>query len=94
MGRMEELLNENARKRRKKVFNKKVEIKIDPHLCKSCGLCVLVCPTGVLELVEDRENVYGYSARAVKPEYCTACRLCEVNCPDLAIRIVEEGKDG
>ncbi len=94
MAKMEEFLNQQARQRREKTYNKKVRIEIDSSRCKSCGLCVMVCPTGVFEMVEDSKNVYGYSARAVKPEYCTICRLCEVNCPDFAIKVIEEGKNG
>ncbi len=86
-----EELNEEVRKRRKKPYNKGAKILINTELCKSCALCALVCPTGVLEMVENKKNIYNYSAEAVKPEYCTLCNLCVYQCPDFAISIEKGG---
>ena len=53
--------------------------------CKSCGLCIDVCPTHVL----------AYKRPILKPivvdiEACTACRLCELICPDWAVSVEKE----
>lgn len=89
-----EELNLEIRTRRKKPYNKKAKIIIDPKLCKSCALCVFVCPTGVLEMVENKRNIYNYSAEAIAPEYCTLCQFCVYQCPDFAIVVEkEEGGD-
>ncbi|MCD6455082.1 MAG: 4Fe-4S dicluster domain-containing protein [Candidatus Aminicenantes bacterium] len=85
-----EELNIEVRTRRKKPYNKGAKIVIDPKLCKSCALCVFVCPTGVLEMVENKRNIYNYSAEAIAPEYCTLCQFCVYQCPDFAITIEEE----
>ncbi len=94
MGNVIEELNLEIRKRRKKPYNKNAEIIINPELCKSCALCVFVCPTGVLEMVENKKNIYNYSAEAVAPEYCTLCNFCVYQCPDFAIeiKVKKEGK--
>lgn len=57
------------------------EIEITRDWCKSCDICVRVCPEYCLAL--DEEDIVV----AVKPELCTGCRLCEVLCPDFAITI-------
>ncbi len=93
MGNVIEELNIEVRKRRKKPYNKNVEIIINPDLCKSCALCVFVCPTGVLEMVENKKNIYNYSAEAVAPEYCTLCNFCVYQCPDFAIEIKERKEE-
>lgn len=54
--------------------------------CKSCGLCIDLCPTKVL----------AYQRPLLKPivadlDACTACRLCELICPDWAISVEKEG---
>lgn len=66
-------------------------ILVDHDYCKGCGLCVALCPAGVL-VVSDERNQKGYlMPRAENPEECTGCLNCEVICPDLAI-LVEKGR--
>jgi 2-oxoglutarate ferredoxin oxidoreductase subunit delta len=50
--------------------------------CKSCDLCIDICPRDVLE----------YQRPHLKPKVanldaCTGCRLCELLCPDWAISV-------
>ena len=59
--------------------------------CKGCGLCVVVCPKGVLALAEDVINKKGHHpVTAVKPDLCIACAFCATMCPDCIIE-VEKG---
>ncbi|MGQ9887229.1 MAG: 4Fe-4S dicluster domain-containing protein [Aggregatilineales bacterium] len=60
-------------------------ITIDCDRCKGCGLCVAVCPQGVLALDQDRLNARGYHPAAlVDPNgACTGCALCALVCPDV-----------
>ncbi len=51
--------------------------------CSACGICVDVCPEGVLELVGD-------VAAPVKEDECTACAACLEECPMGAISGIEE----
>jgi len=62
---------------------------VEADLCKSCGICVELCPAGVLAM-GDEINRHGYRVvRVVHGERCVACRVCERFCPDFAIRVVE-----
>lgn len=56
-------------------------ISISTEWCKSCDICVRVCPEYCLALGSEDSVV------AVAPERCTGCRLCELLCPDFAITI-------
>lgn len=48
--------------------------------CKGCGICVLLCPQGVLQLRQGKSYVYDAGA-------CIACKICELHCPDFAITV-------
>jgi nitroreductase/NAD-dependent dihydropyrimidine dehydrogenase PreA subunit len=54
-------------------------IEIDRDLCTGCGLCVAVCPTGTLYLVEGKAIVSGGES--------IFCGHCEAVCPQNAIRV-------
>ena len=60
---------------------------IDEDRCKSCGICVSVCPRGIIVL-SDRVNKYGFRPAMVKEqEQCTSCTLCGRMCPHVAIEV-------
>ncbi|WHY01913.1 4Fe-4S binding protein [Neobacillus sp. DY30] len=55
--------------------------------CKSCGLCVQVCPANVIFLA-DYLNGKGYRPAAVtKQEKCISCGKCAQLCPDSVISV-------
>jgi len=58
-----------------------VRLEITRAWCKSCDICVKLCPERCLRL--DAERV----VELAQPEKCTGCRLCEWLCPDFAIRV-------
>jgi len=58
-----------------------VRLEINPAWCKSCDICVKMCPERCLRLNAER------IAELAAPEKCTGCRLCEWLCPDFAIRV-------
>jgi indolepyruvate ferredoxin oxidoreductase beta subunit len=58
-----------------------VRLEITPEWCKSCDICVKLCPERCLRLNEER------IVELAQPEKCTGCRLCELLCPDFAIRV-------
>ncbi len=58
-----------------------VRLEITPQWCKSCDICVKLCPERCLRLDADRV------VELADPAKCTGCRLCEWLCPDFAIRV-------
>jgi len=64
------------------------EIFIYAPWCKSCGICVAFCPTGVFESERSGRPVVTH------PDKCIACGLCEMMCPDMAITVYKERKKG
>ena len=58
-----------------------VRLEITPQWCKSCDICVKLCPERCLRLNGER------IVELAQPEKCTGCRLCELLCPDFAIRV-------
>jgi len=58
-----------------------------PEYCKSCGLCMDVCPKQVLA-PGTKTNAKGYfPVEPAKQEACIGCGLCATMCPDIAIEI-------
>ncbi len=49
-------------------------LRANPELCVGCGLCLEVCPHGVLELDHKRVKV-------VRHDDCMECGACMTNCP-------------
>jgi 2-oxoglutarate ferredoxin oxidoreductase subunit delta len=55
--------------------------------CKSCGICIALCPKNVYDKNETGGPVVA------RPDECIGCRVCEVHCPDFAISISERYPD-
>jgi indolepyruvate ferredoxin oxidoreductase beta subunit len=58
-----------------------ISLEIIPAWCKSCDICVKICPERCLRLNAER------IVELAEPDKCTGCRLCEWLCPDFAIRV-------
>ncbi len=55
--------------------------------CKSCELCIQVCPKKILEL-SGSYNKKGYNfVRCNQEAACIGCTLCARTCPDAVIEI-------
>jgi len=61
---------------------KRTVIKIDEALCNGCGLCVLGCHEGALQLVDGK-------ARMISDLYCDGLGACIGECPEGAIDFIE-----
>ena len=60
-----------------------VPLDIAVDRCKGCGLCVAVCPKGILVLDVSTVNDLGYHpVRLADAAACTSCALCARICPD------------
>ncbi|MGO1368781.1 MAG: indolepyruvate ferredoxin oxidoreductase subunit alpha [Senegalia sp. (in: firmicutes)] len=62
------------------------KLVVSKDWCKGCGICVELCPKGVLTLENGVINVED-------EELCIKCGLCELRCPDYAIYIKKEEDD-
>jgi 2-oxoglutarate ferredoxin oxidoreductase subunit delta len=64
----------------------KGKITIDQGLCKSCELCITVCPEKAIRIAEVF-NHRGYHPAEFIVETCKGCSLCAVMCPEVAIEV-------
>ena len=65
-----------------------VPLEIDTDRCKGCGLCVEVCPKGILALESSIVNALGYHpVRLADAAPCTSCALCARICPDAVFAV-------
>ncbi|RKX83476.1 MAG: tungsten formylmethanofuran dehydrogenase [Spirochaetes bacterium] len=61
------------------------KVIINEERCKSCSLCVSVCPKNVLR-ISNRLNPKGYHpAELFNNDECISCGFCYLICPDAAI---------
>lgn len=57
-----------------------VTLRLDPEKCIGCGMCLVVCPHGVIELEAGK-------ARIVDRDACMECGACAMNCPVEAVTV-------
>ncbi len=63
------------------------KVNVLEKYCKSCGLCIEVCPKKILD-IGDKTNEKGYFTVICKDqEKCIGCALCATVCPDVAIEV-------
>ena len=62
-------------------------VKIDEEKCNGCGLCLLSCAEGALQLIDGK-------AKLISEKYCDGLGACPGECPEGAITIEEREADG
>lgn len=68
------------------------KVMFNEETCKSCGLCIQVCPSNVIFLA-DYLNAKGYRpATVIDQEHCISCAKCAVVCPDAGITVYRPEK--
>ena len=71
-------------------------IEVASELCKSCELCISVCPKDCIEHAGTLNRYGVYPVRMRKDAACIGCSQCAIICPDAAIEVyrtvVEEKK--
>ena len=67
---------------------------IDQQRCKGCDLCVVACPTNVLQLQPKEVNDRGYHfAYTANPDACIGCASCAMACPDACFTVYKISAD-
>ena len=63
-------------------------IVVNVDRCKGCDLCVVACPTHVIELPPEDVSDKGYHyARLKNYTDCLGCTACGTVCPDGCISV-------
>ncbi len=63
------------------------KVNVLSDYCKSCGLCIDICPRKIL-VIGEKTNPKGYfTAECIDQEKCIGCTLCATVCPDVAIEV-------
>ena len=57
-----------------------VKPKIDPTLCKACGVCVKACPMKAV-------SINGKKHAVIKDDQCIRCYCCHEMCPEKAVKL-------
>lgn len=61
-------------------------IKINEEKCNGCGMCIIDCAEGALEIVDGK-------AKIVRDAYCDGLGACIGSCPEGALEIIEREAD-
>lgn len=63
------------------------KIEVNKEKCKSCELCIGICPFHLIRLSKEINSFGDHFAEQINPELCTGCALCGLMCPDLVISV-------
>ena len=57
--------------------------------CKTCNLCINICPRKVLISDTKLNKRAGYPPAVDESKECTFCQMCELVCPDFSIYVID-----
>jgi 2-oxoglutarate ferredoxin oxidoreductase subunit delta len=67
-------------------------VKVNKERCKSCKLCINVCPVGIFKTSKNFNKIGYHYVEIVDEGNCIGCKRCVLICPDVAIEIYKNGK--
>jgi len=64
---------------------RKFHVDINLDWCKSCYICIKICPADVFHArpVDEKSEVIDHAR-------CIGCMMCEQHCPDFAIEVTKD----
>lgn len=66
-------------------------IKLDKNKCKSCYLCIDVCPKKCIKKSSEIGKTGEFTAEFDETQGCLGCSQCAIVCPEIAItEVVKE----
>lgn len=65
------------------------KITINAERCKSCGLCVAICPKDCITISKE-SNKNGYFPAVLSKNDCAGCCQCAIVCPEAIIEVCRE----
>ncbi|MCX7917623.1 MAG: 4Fe-4S binding protein, partial [bacterium] len=65
-------------------------VKVNKERCKSCKLCIDVCPVGVFSLSKDFNKIGYHYVEVLNGKNCIGCKKCVIICPDVVIEIYKD----
>jgi len=68
-------------------------IKVDREKCKSCSLCVDICPNHVFKVSMGFNKMGYHYIEADNQQVCNGCKRCVLVCPDVAIEIYKTDEE-
>jgi ferredoxin/nitrate reductase assembly molybdenum cofactor insertion protein NarJ len=72
------LLEECRDPKRRQLRRGQLPVLLDSTACTLCGICIGACPTGALQMLEDRQE----TTLTLSPGLCVACARCVETCPE------------
>lgn len=66
----------------------KYRVVVNTAWCKGCGICVALCPKGML-----KADGLDQKVKATDESLCINCKICEVHCPDFAIEVIRSEEE-
>jgi len=62
-------------------------IVVDIEKCKGCEVCVVNCPTNVIQLAKEVNGKGYHYAYMANADACIGCASCALVCPDGVITV-------